>query len=193
MRRWQQIFGGLAMAAVLGFGMGGCPDEIEDILDDLEEIEINVDNSVNSVQTDIVTDDELPDDLIDEGDTIIIADDATIITDISSDLIITELPDITLVGFENLTDLDAYYTYFVDGQFQGIFVFSGETLLIEYPCLSDIEISTEEYFDPFTGEFIEGFDVGAVFFNPDDFICGDALIITFDVDDIFVETIPLVD
>ena len=191
MRRWRNILSGLTMSAFLV--AGGCPDEIEDVLDDLEEIEIEIDQSVNTVQTDIPDNNDLPDVLIDEGDTIIISQEATVVTDISETLIIEELPDITLVGFENFTGLDAYYTYYVDGEFQGIFVFADETLLIEYPCLFDIEIATEEYFDPFTGEFVEGFDVGAVFFNPDDFICGDAFIMTFTADDIFVEVIPLVD
>jgi hypothetical protein len=192
MRRWRHILGGLSVLALLV--AGGCPDadEIEDILDELDDIEIEIEQNVNEIQTVVPTNSDLPDVLINEGDTIIIADDAVFVTDVSDTLIIEELPDITLVGFENFTGLDAYYTYFVDGEFQGIFVFADETLLIEYPCLFDIEIATEEYFDPFTGEFVEGFDVGAVFFNPDDFICGDAFIMTFTAEDIFVDVIPLV-
>lgn len=193
MRRWRQMLGVLAFSSLLV--TGGCPsaDEIEDILDELDDIEIEIDQSVNNVQTIVPDDDDLPDVLIQEGDTIIIADDATIVTDVSETLIIEELPDITLVGFENFTGLDAYYQYFVDGEFQGIFVFADETLLIEYPCLLDIEIVSEEYFDPFTGEFVEGFDVNEIFFNPDDFFCGDAFIMTFTADDIFIEVIPLVE
>jgi len=191
MRRWRKFLCGLAVCTV--FGAGGCPsaDEIEDIVDELDDIEIEIDQSVNEIQTVAPTNNDLPDVLIDQGDTIVIADDATIVTDVSDTLVVAELPDITLVGFENLTGLDAYYTYRVDGEFQGIFVFADETLLIEYPCLSDIEIATEDYFDPFTGEFVDGFDVGEVFFNPDDFICGDAFIMTFTEDDIFVDVIPL--
>jgi hypothetical protein len=186
MRRWRQTFSILACSAILG--TGGCPN-VGDVLDELENIEINIDQSVNTVQTVVPNDNDLPDVLVDDGDTIVIADDATIVTDVSETIVIEDLPDITLVGFENVTGLDAYYRYFVDGEFQGIFVFDNETLLIEYPCLGEIEVVSEEYFDPFTGELVEAFDLsGAIFFNPDDFTCGDAFIITFTEDDILVDT-----
>jgi hypothetical protein len=194
MRRWQQILGGLAVTALLG--AGGCPDadEIEDILDELDEIEIEIEQNVNNVQTVVPVVDDLPDDVIVEGDTIIIADDAVVVTDISETLVIEELPDITLVGFENFTGLDGYYEYLVDGEFQSIYVFADETLFIEYPCLFDIELLYEEYFEPCCGTFVFDTDLSGTFFvNPDDFLCGDAFIMTFTLDDIFVDIIPLVD
>lgn len=184
----------LATAAASLTLMGGCPDadEIEDILDELDDLEIEIDQSVNTIQTVAPRNSDLPDILIEEGDTIIIDNSATFITDPSEQLIIEELPDITLVGFENLTGLDAYYQYFVDGEFQGIFVFDGETLLIEYPCLFDIEVVSEEYFDPFTGELVDSFELdGAFFTNPEDFECGDAFILSFSADDIVVDVTPI--
>lgn len=193
MRSLRWMAGTAVMAGLLG-GIAGCPtsDNIVSVLDALDELEIEINQNVNQVQTVVPTD--FPDVLIqDRGpDVIVIADDATIVTNIQQTIIIEELPDITLVGLENLTSLDAYYQYLVDGEFQGVFVFSGETLLIEYPCLLDIEIISEDYFDPFTGELIDSFELdGAVFFNPDDFECGDAFIVSFGEDDIVVDNVAI--
>ncbi len=60
-------------------------------------------------------------------------------------------------------------------------MYDGETLLLEYPCLFLIELLEEQDFDPFTGEFVDIFDLSGAFFeNPFDFECGDALILTID-------------
>lgn len=175
-----------ALTLGVSFGcVGG--DELEDIIDelDLDDIEIEIENEIGVIQSRDPNAIVLPVALEEE---IIIQEEVTIITEISEQLIIEELPDITLVGFENLTGLDAYYTYFADGVLQGVFVFDGETLLLEYPCLFDIEVISEEYFDPFTGEFVDSFDLeGAFFENPFDFDCGDAFIISFFEDAIETE------
>ncbi len=164
---------------------GGCPDlsELEEINIDLGDIATSIGNEVDVIQTQDPNTIILPDDLDDE---IIISDDVTIIDDIETDIIITELPDATLLGLENVTGFDGYYRFLADGVLQGVFVFDGETLLLDFPCLSDIELLSEEYFDPFSGELVDAFDdTGVIFTNPFDFECGDAFIITFDVDGIF--------
>jgi hypothetical protein len=173
----------LAGVAVLLTGiMAGCPIDFEDVLDDLEDLELTIDQSVNIIQQDDPRDVVVyPADFDDRGDTIIIADDADVIVDVSEDLVLIELPDITLLGFENLTGFDVYITYAVDGEIQGVLVYSGETLLLEYPCLTLIELFTEEDFDPLTGTFLDEYDLsGNDFVNPFDFECGEALIITID-------------
>lgn len=173
----------LAGVAVLLTGiMAGCPINFEDVLDELEELELTIDRSVNIIQQEdpreVVV---LPGDFYDRGDTIIIADDADVIVDISEDLVLIELPDTTLVGFENLTGFDVYITYAVDGEIQGVLVYDGETLLLEYPCLTLIELFSEEDFDPLSGVFWDEYDLSGIdFINPFDFECGDAIIITID-------------
>lgn len=173
----------LAGVAVLLLGiMAGCPIDFGDVLDELEDLELTIDRSVNIIQEDDPRDVViLPADFYDRGDTIIIADDADVIVDVSQDLVIVELPDITLVGFENLTGFDVYITYAVDDEIQGVLVYDSETLLLEYPCLTLIELFSEEDFDPLSGVFLDEYDLSGIdFVNPFDFECGDAIIITID-------------
>ena len=173
----------LAGVAVLLLGiMAGCPIDFGDMLDELEDLELTIDRSVNIIQEDDPRDVViLPADFYDRGDTIIIADDADVIVDVSQDLVIVELPDITLVGFENLTGFDVYITYAVDDEIQGVLVYDSETLLLEYPCLTLIELFSEEDFDPLSGIFLDEYDLSGIdFVNPFDFECGDAIIITID-------------
>ena len=162
-------------------GAGGCGIDLDDFLDDLEVLEITIGDSVNTIQTVDPRSTPLPSGLVDQQETIIIHEDVIIITDISEDLVIETLPDITLLGFQNFTGWDIYLEYAVDGEFQSVFVYDGETLLLEYPCLFLIELLEEQDFDPFTGEFVDIFDLSGSFFeNPFDFECGDALILTID-------------
>lgn len=196
-RRFGKIFL-FSLFSVTAMSMGGnCDIDLDDLLDDLENIEININNSVNEVQVRDPRDPgtTLPNGFNNSGDTIIIAPGATIITDPSTQLVVEELPDITLLGFENITGFDIYIQYLVEGELQGILVFDGETILIEYPCLFDIELVSEDDFDPFSGELVDSFDLTGIFFeNPFDFECGDALIITIDPIEIqaSVELIDLV-
>jgi len=173
--------------------IGGCGLDLEELFDelDLDDVAINIDRSVNVIQTEDPRNAPLPQQIVDRGDTIIIADNATIITDVSTQLVVEELPDITLLGLENITDFDVYLGYFVDDTFQSVLIFSGETLLIEYPCLSVIELVFEDDIDPFDGFVVDSFDLtGSEFINPFDFECGDAVIITIDPFAVDVSTEP---
>lgn len=177
--------------------VGGCGFDLGDLLDDLDldDIELNIDRSVNVVQTVDPRGAPLPPPIVDRGDTIIITDNATVVTDVSTDLIIEELPDITLLGLENITEFDIFLEFFVDDTLQRVLIFSGETLLIEYPCLGVIELVSEEDYDPIDGFFVDAFDLsGSQFVNPFDFECGDAVIVTIDpfAVDIQTERIDLV-
>ncbi len=175
----------LLATALIGATMGGCPDiELEDVL---EELEINI----NQVVSDVQTIDPRSNDLIllgDAADTVVVIEDnADVIVDIRDQLVVEELLDINLIGFENLTGFDVYLVFLVDGIEQGVFVFDGETLLLEYPCIEQLQLLAEEDYDPFTGEFLGDFDLsGLNYFNgdffaaPQDFYCGDALILTID-------------
>ncbi|MEP0848403.1 MAG: hypothetical protein HRF50_16465 [Phycisphaerae bacterium] len=183
---------GLMFGAMCGLPLTtGClsGEEIEDILDELDDIEFKIEQEVNSIQVEDPRTIPLPDDL---DQTIIIDNSVTVIDDISEDVIIAELPDITILGFENLTGLDGYYQYAVDGDIQGIFVLDGETLLLEYPCIGAIELISEDYFDTFDGAFVQGFDIFDAFYtNPEDFFCGDAFIITFGEIGVAVDVSPI--
>lgn len=193
MRSLRSGYGLLCTLALLPICFGGCPN-LEDILDelDLDDIELRINSNINQLQTVDPRFVDLPPILDGSNNTIIINENVTIINNIREDIVIEELPDVTLLGFENLTGFDGYYQYFVDGDLQGIFVFNGETLLLEYPCLAEIELISEEYFDPFTGILEESFELdNAVFFRPVDFDCGDAFIITFSEDNVSVDSLAI--
>lgn len=181
-----------ALATICCVGLAGCPsaDDIEDIVDelDLDEIELVLNQQVGNIQVEDPRTLILPPELDDDGDTIIIDNSVTIISDVQDDIIIEELPNVTVLGFENLVGFDSYIRYAVDSEVQGIFVFDGESLLLQYPCIDEVELLSEEHFDTLTGELVEAFDFsGAFFLNPEDFQCGDAFIFTFEEDAIFAE------
>ncbi len=181
-------FAAVCCAMLLTVLTAGCRTDLAELLDELDDLEIIIDNSVNQVQVIDPRTTTVP-----GGNTIVLRDEAVFIDDVSDDLDPVLLPDITLVAFENQTGFDLYLEFAVDGIFQSIFVFDGESVLLEYPCLLDIELLREEDYDPVTGQlvFLDDGLVGTIFFNPDDFICGDAVIFTF-IDDIFLEVIPLI-
>ena len=158
----------------------GCNLDLGALLDELEDLEITINNAVTTIQVDDPLTTNLPSGFAGRGGAIILGNDV-FVDDISDDLVFADLPDITLLGFENLTGFDIYIEYLVDGELQGVLVRDGETLLLEYFCLGLIELLTEEDFIPLTGEFFDEFDLSGTFFeNPFDFECGDALIITID-------------
>jgi hypothetical protein len=135
-------------------------------------------NAVGLIQT---RPQELPPVLVQEGDTILIDASVTIIDNPAEDIVFAELPNLTVLGVENDTGWDIYIKYYADGQLQGIYVYQGEALLLEYPCLTEVALFSEDDIDPVTGALVDSFDLtGSDFFNPDDFFCGDALILTFD-------------
>lgn len=156
----------------------GCDGEFEfDFEGALEDLEA----AITIVQEEDPRDVDLPDELEESGETVIINNNVVIIDDIDEDIIVEEVPDLTIVGFENVTGFDIFVRYEADAEPQGIFVFDGETLLLEYPCLLTIEVLTEDDFDPNTGIQVASFDLlDGLFVNPDDFACGEALILTFD-------------
>lgn len=154
----------------------GCDVQVGGLLAD---IELQLNGSVERIQTEDPRTIVLPAPIVDRGDTIIINDDAVVIISVREQLVVEELPDITLLGFENLTGFDMYLTYLADGVVQDVFVFEGETLLLRYFCLDSVQLLTEEDYDVF-GDFVQSFDLQVDYYNPEDFFCGEALIITID-------------
>ena len=155
--------------------LGGCGTRLN--IDDFDFAALLAD-SLGLLQTRPQT---LPPVLVDRGDTIIINTDVTIVDNPADDISYSNLPNQTLLGFENDTSGDFYIRYYADGYLQGIYVYQGEALLLAYPCLSVVELISEDDIDPFTGELVDSFDLtGNNYFNPDDFFCGDALIFRID-------------
>ena len=145
---------------------------------DIGEIVTRLTGAVGPIQTQPQT---LPPALVQQGDTILIDNSVTIIDDPAQDIVVAELPNRTVLGFENDTGWDIYIRYFADGDLQGVYVYDGEALLLEYPCLSLIELLSEDDVDPATDLLVDSFDLtGADFSNPGDFVCGDAFILNFD-------------
>jgi len=182
-------FAAICCAAMLTPVGAGCNTNLANLLDglNLDDLEITIVNSINDVQAVDPRSEAIP-----GGNTIVLGPDVVFVDDISQDLDGSTLPDITLLVFENQTGFDLYFEYAADGATQSTFVFDGESVLLEYPCLLDIELLLEEDYDPVTGQlvFLDDTLPGTIFFNPDDFLCGDAVIFTF-IDDIFLEIIPL--
>lgn len=163
-----------SLAALVELIVSGCGVQVGDLLAD---IELQLNSSVDQFQTRDPRFIALPPPIVDRGDTIIILEEVEIIVSIQEQLLIEELPDITLLGIENLTGFDIYLTYRADGVIQEVFVFDGETLLLEYLCLDTVALLSEEDYDPF-GNYVQSFELESDYFNPEDFFCGEALIVT---------------
>jgi hypothetical protein len=166
----------LSLAALAGLAGTACDIQVGDLLGD---ISVQLNGSVDRIQVRDPRTIVLPSPIVDRGDAVVIWDDVEVIVSIEDQLVIQELPDITLLGIENLTGFDMYLSYSADGVDQEVFVYEGETLLLQYPCLDAVQLWGEEDYDEF-GDFVQSFDLEADYFNPEDFYCGEALIITLD-------------
>ncbi len=166
---------GLVLVSALLSGSAGCNlsgDDIEDIIEALGDA-IDLDGlSVGFASPP-------PAFVAGTGQTVVIDNSVTIIDDPGSEIIIAELPDILLISFENFTGVDIFVQYAVDGEFQGIFLRNGETILLEYPCVFDIELLQEDDIDPFSGALIESIPLSTFVEEGFDYFCGDAVIFTF--------------
>jgi hypothetical protein len=174
---WRAGLGVLTMVCVSSGLFSGCG--VGDIDIEIEDVVAALGAAVGQpVQT---RPQQLPPVLIQEGHTIVIDNQVTIIDNPRTDIIVSQLPDETILGFENDTGFDIFVEYFADGVYQSVYVYDGEALLLAYPCLDLIELDFETDIDPFTGEIVAVFDLlGVDYFNPDDFLCGEAFILSFD-------------
>jgi len=185
-----------ANIALVGLVMGGCNITVNVPTGDDGLSEAGVEQlhtAAPIVQTEDPRHVPLPETLVGQGDTIIVDQSVNVIVNIDEELPVIDLPDSTVLGFDNQTGYDIYIQYYADDEFQGVYVFDGETLLLDYPCLTVVELVSEDDIDPFTGELVDSFVLSDVYLNPDDFICGDALVLTFDAftTEIIVEYIYL--
>ncbi len=165
-------------AALTALNMGGCNVTIPSTL---VTAQTDIQNTVGTIQAEDPRNISLPTPIVTHGDTIVLDPSVVVITDVATQVVVQDVPDITVLGFDNATGFDMYLRYYADGQLQAVWVNDGDSLLLQYACLSDVELISEDHFDPATGDFVEGFDYsGDVFSRPTDFDCGDAFILTFD-------------
>lgn len=123
----------------------------------------------------------LPPALTAQGGAVVIDASARFLSDVEQQLDVAQVPVDLVLGFENVSAFDGYYTYRIDGVSQSVFVFPGQTVLLEYPCPQEVQLLSEAYFDPTTGAQVSSFTpTDALFGNPDRFRCGDALILLLD-------------
>ena len=120
----------------------------------------------------------LPKDLTVRGDRMMLAPGASVITDAGSQL--APLADTALVALQNATGFDMYVRFAVDGAEQGLLIYSGQSLLIQYPCPETIVLLSEDLFELGTGQFVSSYDLlQTTFVGQADFQCGDLLVIPF--------------
>jgi hypothetical protein len=176
--RTRSTLGVLCLAILALPGAVGCQTDLTEFLQALQSIEININGAVNQLQT---RDPRDPDFMVPGGKNLMITEGVDLITDPSDQLDPEGFDDVLLIGFENTSGNDMYIEYTVDDEFQSIFVFDGETVLLEYPCASSLEVTLEEDYDPLTFTLVNMLDwTGTMFASPDDFDCASALIITMD-------------
>lgn len=180
----------LGAALVMGAALLGTGCTIsEDAAEELNDLADKIIDAVGDIQVVDPRTVDLPPVLDGTSNTVILRNDVTVVNVIQEDLVVQELPNINLLGFENRTGFDIFISYDVEGAPQGVYVLDGETLLLEYDCLSDFELVSEDDVDPDSGVLADSFDFqDALFLNPDDFLCGDAVIVTFAPEDISVTT-----
>jgi hypothetical protein len=166
----------ISLALLSGLAGTGCDVQVGGLL---ANIDVQFNDLVDRIQVHDPRTIVLPAPIVDRGDAVVIEDGVEVIVSIEDQLVIQDLPNLTLLGIENLTGFDMYLSYTADGVDQEVFVFDGETLLLLYPCLDAVQLWSEEDYDEF-GNFVQSFDLEADYFNPEDFYCGDALIITLD-------------
>ena len=176
--RTRSTLGILGLAILALPGAVGCQTDLTEFLQALQSIEININGAVNQLQT---RDPRDPDFMVPGGRNLMITEGVDLITDPSDQLDPEGFDDVLLIGFENTSGNDMYIEYTVDASFQSIFVFDGETILLEYPCATTLEVTLEEDYDPTDFMIVNTLDwTGTTFTSPDDFDCASALIITMD-------------
>lgn len=167
-----------AMIVAAMLGATGCQTDLTELLGLLENFEININTSVNQLQTQDPRD---PNFNLPGQRQLMITDGVDLITDPSGQIDPDGFDDSMLVGFQNTSGWDMYVEFEVDAMPQSIYVFDGETVLLEYPCAQSLEVVLEEDYDPLTYDLLNEIDwTGTLFANPDDFDCGAALIVTLD-------------
>lgn len=176
--RTRSTLGLFALAFLAMPGTVGCQTDLTELLAALQDFEININTNVNQVQS---RDPRDPGVMLPGGKNLMITEGVDFITDPGDQIDPNSFDDSLLLGVENTSADDMYVEFLVDDEFQSIYVFTGETVLLEYPCATTIEITLEEDYSPGDFTLVNTLDwTGTTFTNPEDFDCGSALIISMD-------------
>lgn len=182
------LFGGAVLFSTGCTGLLGLSgDDLEDVLDEIEDA---LDDTYIAIQQQSQTSIIVPD----TGGNldVVLSQNVLVVDDPSADLAFVSLPNIVLLGFENLSGLDLFVVYRVDGVEQSIFVYDGETVLLSYPCFADFELIADYAYEPFSGAYFGLVEYQDFYFvNPTDFICGDYLLITYEPDRVIAEPLTI--
>lgn len=177
-KRTRSTIGLLVLMFMAMPGAVGCQTDLTELLQALQNFSLNINTSVNQLQT---VDPRGPNVMLPGGRELMITDGVDLITDPGDQIDPNEFDDSLLVGFENTSENDMYIEYAVDDEFQSVYVYPGETILLEYPCAMSIEVTLEEDWDSLDFTLVNTLDwSGTTFTNPDDFDCASALIISMD-------------
>ncbi len=174
---WLRTWGALGVVLV-AVQVGGCPlgGAVALVTQGLRQLE----QTVAALQDIDPRDIALPAVLVTSDDTVVIEPDVVVISDIQTQLEPVDLSGDTVLGFVNDSGADLFIEFLADGVLQDVFVFDGDTLLLDYPCLTTIDLLSDIEIDPASEEVIATLDLtGVSFFNPDDFVCGEAVLLTF--------------
>lgn len=177
-KRTRSAIGLLALMFMAMPGAVGCQTDLTELLKELEGFTLNINSSVNQLQT---VDPRDPNFQLPGGKNLMITDGVDFITDPGNQIDPNGFNDSMLLGFENTSANDMYIEYAVDDEFQSVYVLPGETVLLNYDCASSVSVSLEEDYDSTDYTLVNSLDwSGTTFTNPDDFDCASALIISMD-------------
>ncbi len=174
LRTWGAV--GLGLVAI---NIGGCPGTVAVVRQGIRQLE----NTIVAVQTVNPLDIVLPDTLVTLDDSVVLAPNVVVVADIQTQLVGVDLSGDTVLGFVNDSGSDLFIEFLADGVVQDVFVLDGDTLLLDFPCLTQIDLLSDIELDPVTGDVLATLDLtGDTLFNPGDFLCGDAVLLTFSPD-----------
>lgn len=117
-----------------------------------------------------------------------------VVDDDDDDVIVVPDPPVSIY-FENVSSFDIELGVVYDDVADTVFVpFDGPPIIIDLEwCPDQVLIDYEDHFDPFTGDFIEGFDWATTgdldSFYGYDYICGDTLIYSFSDFDVEIDAV----
>lgn len=156
------MVGTAALASVAGCPTGG----LENLINTATEA---INRTIDNLQEQDIFGGSLPSGAVDAGGPesdglgVDISNEADVITDPNQDLADVDLVNSILLAFENSTGNDLILDYDVDGEFQEVIVYNGETSLIAYPCPAQVQLLFEWDFDPSTGEWVGAYDLSNIF------------------------------
>ncbi len=180
---WRRTCGAGSVILALVVQIGGCPLGAGVVTQGLLLLEQTAVIVQDVDPRDIV----LPDSLVILNDSVVIEPDVVVITDIQTQLAGADPTGDTVLGFTNVSGSDLFIEFQADGVVQDIFVLDGDTLLLDFPCLSTIDLLESIEVDPVTGDVLTTLDLtGLTLFNPQDFICGDSVLMTFNPDSVTI-------